>query len=239
LTRDAGSGGTGVSPSPLPGRQKLSREFIEAHRRRRVVQAFATLAQEKRAGEISTAEICAAARMARNTFYGLFGSMSNFRRVAFGEAFDSIFGPVRAASEAEDEWLAKLQAAVGAFFEKVAAEPELASLCLVHSVAATEEAEGCDYQTGIEMMTGVMGAVREAARLAGHGELSNPPAQTEEYLGGMIVSLATLRLQQGEAASLPRHRDEMAMLVAISFLGPEEATRAWDGLGAAAPLERL
>ena len=184
---------------------------------------IAELAHDGGFKAMSATEICRLAHMSRGTFYELFGTSFAARRYAFAAAYERIFGPVPGAAGESGSWLEGLNSAIGVLFTGIAAEPLLAELCLVHSASAPDEARGHDSQAGIETMAGLLCGGREAGREV-CGELyHDPPALSEEYLARAIVSVTALRVGQGEAATLPAHREEMVMLAASSFLGAELA----------------
>lgn len=227
----AASNQGGREPSPTsPGKRDLPRSFVEDHRRRRVLGTVAELAHEWGIGEVTATRICQLARMARNTFYDLFPGVSGCLEYAFAEAYEQLFEPVREAREQSGSWLDGVSGAVGAFFTAIAEEPLLAELCLVHSVGAAKEAEGCDYQAAVEEMTEVMRGGREAGRAACGEAYRDPPAETEQFLARAVVSLAAIRVrQEGAAEVLPEHRDELVMLAASAFFGTETAWSMWRG----------
>lgn len=198
----------------------LTREFVEDQRRHQVVVAVAELAHEVGIAAVTAVDVCAKVRMARATYYSLFGSSAGCLRYAFAEAFEQLFDPVRRAGESSESWLAGLNDATGTLLDRVAMEPLLAELCLVHSMGVPEEAHGHDYQAAVETMIGVLARGRD--------DVPTSPGQSElieEYLARMIVSLVALRVRGGETSTLPDHREELVMLVVVSFYGPGEAQR--------------
>ncbi len=235
MTGSAGDGrGKGaVTSAATPSRRPaLSREFVKFHNRRRAVVAVAELASELGIGAVTVGGICELSRMAKVTFYDLFASASDCLHYSFTEAFEGLFAPVREASLTGDSWLAGLDRAVEALFEGAAREPALAELCLVHCFGAATEAEGHDHEAGVGMIAELLAGGREARRARLGRDYSEPPALTEDYLARTTVSLAALKLRQGQGEALPEHRAEIVMLAASAFFGAEEAGRLWGELGA-------
>jgi AcrR family transcriptional regulator len=207
-------------------RRALPREFVEAHQRQRVVVAIAELAHEHGgSGALTAAQIIARARMSRNTFYELFGSKDNGVRFAFQASYEFLFEPVRVAGEGSEPWLGRLCGALDALLAGAVAEPLLAELCLIHSLAALTDGEGCAYQTAVVTMSELIGGGRGAAREELGGTHPTPPSEVEEFLARAIVSLVALRIRQGAVEELPGHRDELVRLVATPFFGNDEAAR--------------
>jgi AcrR family transcriptional regulator len=207
-------------------RQALPREFVETHQRQRVVVAIAELAHQRGgSGSLTAAQIISQARMSRNTFYELFGSKDNGVRFAFQASYEFLFEPVRAASKGSEPWLGRLCAALGAFLAAANAEPLLAELCLVHSLATLTDAEGCAYQSAVVTMSDLIAGGREAARAKLGTGRPIPPPEVEDFLARAIIALVALRIRQGALKELPGHRDELVRLVATPFFGNDEAAR--------------
>lgn len=206
-------------------RPMLSAAFVRDHQRRRVIVPVAELAHESSVEEITVTELCRRARIGRTNLYSLFESRESCLEYAFAAAFEMIFGVIATVDLGRDEpWLAHLDSGVAAFFAAIAAEPLLAELCLVHAGSATSS--GCDFEAGVEVLLSLMSGGREAARSRGARAPALSPL-LEEYLAGSLASLARLRVMQEQAAQLPDHRDEMVLLAASAFFGPEEGARAW------------
>ena len=218
--------------SIAPGRPDLSRAFVETHQRRRVILAVAELSHELGIEEITVSHICRTAQMGRASLYGLFGGREACLEYAFSEAFETIFGPTNAMELRPDErWLTQLDGAINALFATIADEPLLAELCLVHA-AGSPVGAGYNFEAAVDVLLRLMGGGREAARAHRGHVTPGPGPLIEEYLAGSIVSLARLRVMNGRGMELPGHRDEMVLLVASAFFGPEEGTRAWRELAA-------
>jgi AcrR family transcriptional regulator len=229
---DSAGGGGGKGAVASSRRPALSPDFIQFHRRRRVVVAVAELTSEFGIGAATVGRICKLSRMSRMTFYDLFASASDCLRYSFAEAFEGLFAPVREASLGGDWWLGGLDRALEALFETAAGEPALAELCLVHCFGAAAEAEGHDYEAGVGLIAELLAGGREAGRERLGRDYCEPPALVEDYLARTIVSLAALKLKQGQGKTLPEHRAEMVMLSASAFFGAEEAGRLYRELRA-------
>jgi AcrR family transcriptional regulator len=225
---DAGT----VSVLPPARREPLSRDFVEEHQRGRVIGAVALLAHEFGIEEVTVTRICRAARLGRANFYELLGSRSGGLRYAFAGAFERVFEPVRATARGpEQPWLARLSVGLELLFAAIVDKPLLTELCLVHSPGAAPESRTHDFEAGVEVVLGLLAGGREAGKTVCGEAYRDPGPLAEEYLARSIVSLAALRISQGKVARLPEHRDEMLLLAANAFFGPEEAGRAWRGLG--------
>jgi AcrR family transcriptional regulator len=204
----------------------INREIVLDHRRRRAVMGAARGAHELGIGGVTVKVICADAKMARNTFYDLFSDVAACLRLGFRESFELIDPTPEPGDASEEEsWPAETDAAIARLYAAVAAEPLLAELCLVHSFGAPAESAGHDFEAVVGGMEARLRRGRDAAKaLLGKGH-PDPGPVTDEYLARTIVSLAQLKLMQGDAGSLFEHRAEMSLLVATSYFGPEAGTR--------------
>jgi hypothetical protein len=150
--------------------------------------------------------------MARATYYRLFGSSSNCLRCSFEEAYTQVFGPV-ATADGGGDWLSSVDAKVEALYTSVATTPLLAELCLVHSHGRPEEATGNDFEAVVDALAQLLSAARRQ-------DDRHPIPVTEEYLARAIVSLAALRVLQGEVDRLAAEGGTMVTLVATSYPAP-------------------
>lgn len=207
-------------------RPVLPREFIEASRRRTFARAVAEIVHESGVHAMTVTRICRAARSARTTFYDLFENVNDCLRYAVGEGFEHLFAPVREVGEQDDDWLLRVERAITGFYAAVAAEPLLAELLLVHSFAVQMEDDDRDFDAGVAAMVALLAGGR--GRSAARGEPVLP--LTEDYLARVVISLAALKLRQGEEETLPFHGREMTFLVGNAYLGIEQTARI---LGAA------
>ncbi len=205
--------------APPTGRPTISRDFLERERRRRFVAVAAEIAHEVGLGGVTASLICRRARSAKNTFYELFDSAADCLRFGVDEAAELLFAPVREQS-GEGDWLAEVEAAIAGLYEAAAAEPLLAELLLVHSFGVELGPEDRGYDAGVTELSALLERGRAVAAERG---LPEPNPLAEEYLARVVVSLAALKVRQGEADSLPGEVHEMATLVATGYLGAEAA----------------
>jgi AcrR family transcriptional regulator len=198
-------------------RPRLSLSFVAEHQRRRVPRAVAQLAKGSGTEQITVTDICRRAQISRANFYSVFGGRSDCLDFAFRFAFERIFAATRdAAEEPERPWLTRMDGGVGAFYGAVAADPDLAELCLIHAPVANGST-GSDREAGVRVMVDLISGGRAAAAADRGESYRDPGPLVEEFLGRGIVSLAAMRVLQGDAARLPEHRAEMVRLAATVF----------------------
>lgn len=211
----------------------LPKEFIDVHKRQRVVEAIAKLAHEHSGTDLTAAQIIAAARMSRRTFCELFEGKDDSERFACQEAARHIFDPVRKTVESPLPWLERLGEGLNTFLTTATDEPLLAELCLVHAIKIDGGGTGSCRNLSIETLVAVIQGGREAGRQARGTAYNEPPPQTEELLANGVISVVAMQIKRGEVMNLPSLRGELVILVAIPFFGPGEAGRYGRSLEAA------
>jgi AcrR family transcriptional regulator len=204
-----------------PRRPRLSREFLENHRRRRYVDAVAELLHEFGREGPTVANIVRLAGTARNSFYEVFRSaedcIGHGIGVAVGELFATLDG-----QDAGGEWLIEVQEAISGFYGAVVAQPMLAELLLVHAAASRVGHGRAAALAGVERFTQILGRGRAEAEEAGRRPL---PTSAEEYFSRAIVTLAARRVLEHRVEALPGESDAMALLVGDFYLGPAAVDR--------------
>jgi AcrR family transcriptional regulator len=205
-----------VQPAAQPStRPRISREFIEEHRRRRYVEATAEILHEFGRDGLSVSAVVRLARTARNSFYETFAGIEDC--VGYGidmgeaEAFAGL-----EQLDGEGDWHAELDQGIAGFFERVAAQPLLAELFLVHSGGSRTDAGLAAFLSGPDRFVPLLRRGRDEAEKLGHRA---PSPLAEEFLSRSIVSLAARRVQASEIERLPKESDSMTRLVAEFYTG--------------------
>jgi AcrR family transcriptional regulator len=206
------------SPVRTPSaRPRISREFLDAHRRRRYVEATAEILHEFGRRGATTTNVVSLAGGSRNSFYEVFGSVEDC--IAYGialadaelfEGLDRLGG--------EDDWLAEVHSAVTAFYEAVASRPLLGSLFLIHSAASRTDVGREASEAGGERFAALI--ARGSAAAEGLAR-PRPPEFLAEGLSRSIVALAAARVRGPQVDSLPGEAGSMTALVGGFYLGPE------------------
>jgi AcrR family transcriptional regulator len=128
-------------PSPFgplpPGRHPYTPEQVAHHQRERLIAGLAATVAERGYAAATVRQIAAAARVSRRVFYEHFESKEECFLAAFDAVVDHVHVLTIAAAERQGgEWPRKLSAALAAALEFLAAEPDLARLCLLESLSA-------------------------------------------------------------------------------------------------------
>jgi AcrR family transcriptional regulator len=205
---------------PLPaGRHGFTREQVEHNQRERLIAGLATAVAEHGYAAVTITHITAEAKVSRRVFYANFEG----KEECFLAAFEVLAGHVRElaaeATSAIPDWPHQAIAATRAVLAFLAAEPDLARLCLVESQSA-----------GPAVAARFHGAVHEAVPFLELGraerERDRPlPDSTEESIIGALVSLAGRKVAAGEAEQLEDLLPDCAEFILSPYLGAEEASR--------------
>ena len=150
-------------PAPRP---RVSRDFVEAHRRRRCVDAVAEILHEFGRGGLSVTAVVRLARIARNSFYELFSGIEDCLGYGIGVAEAELFAGLEPL-HGEGDWPAELEAGIAAFFEAAAVRPLLAELFLIHAAGSRTDAAQAASRSGGERFVPLLGRGRAAAEALG------------------------------------------------------------------------
>jgi AcrR family transcriptional regulator len=205
---------------PLPaGRHGFSRAQVAHNQRERLIAGLATAVAEHGYQAVTITHITKEARVSRRVFYANFES----KEECFLAAFDIVVGHIRElATEAIDpipDWPQRAIAAARAVLSFLAAEPDLARLCLVESQAAGPAVAARFHQAVHEAIPFLEGG---RAERQGNREL---PLTTEESTIGALVLLASRKISTGEAGRLEQLLPDFAEFILAPYLGAEEASR--------------
>jgi len=205
---------------PLPaGRHGFSREQVAHNQRERLIAGLATAVAEHGYNAVTITHVTAEAKVSRRVFYENFEG----KEECFLAAFEVVVGHIRElATEAIapiPDWPHRAIAASRAVLAFLAAEPDLARLCLVESQGAGPAVAARFHE-----------AVHEAVPFLRLGraerERDRPlPETTEESVIGALVLLAGRKVGAGEAEQLEDLLPDFAEFVLSPYLGAEEATR--------------
>ena len=208
--------------TPAPRRPRISREFLENHRRRRYVDAAAELLHEFGREGPTVSNIVRLAGTARNSFYEVFRSAEDCIGYGIGVAVGELFATLD-GQDAGGEWLVEVKEAISGFYGAVVAQPILAELFLVHAAASRADHGRAAALAGAERFTPLLGRGRAAAEETGPRLL---PTSAEEYLSRAIVALAARRVIEGRPEELPGETEPMVTLVGDFYLGQAAVDRS-------------
>lgn len=120
---------------PAQERPLLAKSFVDEHKRERCAVALAEVVHEVGPHQLTTKLITKQAKIARTTFYELFGGRDVAAEWACTFALRGLLEPVQAAIDEGASVGERVEGGIGALVEAAAARPRLAELCLLHSSA--------------------------------------------------------------------------------------------------------
>ena len=132
---------------------------------------------------------------------------------------EHLLSSMKAAAASYQEWPQKVRATLSTLLSFLAAEPELARLCMIEPIAAGGEI-AARYRASLQGLVEIL--------KAGHPEPASGrplPDATEETLVGGIVSLIVREISAGRADQLEKLLPDVVELTLSPFIGAEEAAR--------------
>lgn len=207
---------------PLPaGRHGYSREQVAHHQRERLIAGLAAAVAEKGYATVTLADITREAKVSRRVFYENFEG----KEQCFLAAFEVVVGHLRElvdeAVEPAPDWPREAIVATRAVLGFLAAEPDLARLCLVESRSA-----GPAVAARFNEAVGQLKPLLARGRAERPGEQERPlPESTEDSVLGSLVSLLHRKVVVGKAAQLEDLLPECTEFVLAPYLGADEASR--------------
>lgn len=196
-----------------PGRHGLSRSFVEANQRGRILDAVADVVSLAGYAAMSVEDIIATAGVSRRTFYGNFKSKEDAFLTAYDAIGAGLFDLVRAAFASSETFASGVIACLAAFLEYAAAEPRYTDMLIVEVLAAGPAA--------IERRNAVMKMLSEllhAGALKVTGGI-RPPELTAETIVGGIYEIVYSRVLQGKTSGLPDLLPDLAYSTMLPYLG--------------------
>lgn len=139
-----------------PPRPLLSREFVLAHKRSRILEAVAELSAEQGYEAMTISDIVRRAGIARKTLYENYGGKEEVFLVAVDMAFAAVGEQVEGACEGrEREWRERVSAALAGLVDHLSEHPAEAQMLILEAPAATP-ASAARYREAIERFTALL-----------------------------------------------------------------------------------
>jgi AcrR family transcriptional regulator len=211
-----------------PGRHGLSRSFVEANQRERLLDAVADVVSLAGYGAMSVEDVVSAAGVSRRTFYDNFKSKEDAFLAAYDEIGAKLVLDVSEAYQSSTTFPEGVISCLRAFLEFVASVPHYADMCIVEVLAAGPPA--------LSRRNAVMNAMAELLQRGAdtmEGGIQ-PPKLTAETIVGGIYEIVYSRVLQGRTAELPQLLPDLAYSMMLPYVGHTEAERQISPLWAAA-----
>lgn len=208
-----------------PGRHGLPREFVTHNQRERLIAGIAEAIAENGYSGTTIAHITRAAAVSRRTFYEHFSSKDECFVAAYDTVMKELRERVSAAFDEAEEWPRAIRAGIEAMLQFLAAEPNLARLCMVEALVA-----------GPAVVERYDAAIQSFVPYFQEGRKGRPPEvlsrlspTTEEALVGGMVSLISRRIIAGKAEELEDLLPDLVEFTLTPYLGSAEASEIAKG----------
>jgi len=210
-------------PQTLPrGRHGLPRELVLENQRARLISSMIETVAARGYGETTVADVIAAARISRRTFYESFANREDCYRAAYEASLEYLRETVEAAL-AGAEWPASVRDGLAALLEALAAHPDLAAFFLVSPPGVGDEVAARHHEAIRELVDALLAAAPSRR------EQKAAAAIRSDALAGGLTRLATTKVGAGRAAELPALLPDLVELFLRPFVGGEEAIRVARG----------
>lgn len=198
-----------------PARPELSREFVAAHKRRRIMDAIAELTAEHGYEATKIADIVRRAGVARKTLYDNFEGKEEVFLAAFDAAIAEAVGRVEQACAAvEGGWQERVEAGLAAFLGYVAEEPAMARMCMIEALSATPAATR-RYDDALKRFV----ALTEAAAPRQDGL----PQTIAESLVGGVAWILYQQIRRGKAEKALDLLPELSEFILAPYLAATQS----------------
>jgi AcrR family transcriptional regulator len=209
------------------GRHGLSREFVARSQRERLITGLTEVLYEVGYPGTTVSLIGRRAAVSKADFYKHFESKDDCFQVAYEAAIGRLRSEVAAACfrhagsspQVESQWPQRVRDGLASLLGTLAAEPQLASICLVEGLRAGPAIYD-RYQAAVEDFAA---RLREGAPPApGGGQV---PPGTEQAIVGGISTMLGRRVLAGRAEQIGELLPEALELALTPYLGSRGARR--------------
>jgi AcrR family transcriptional regulator len=199
----------------------LPREFVAHNQRERLIAGLAEAVAEHGYAGATIAHITRHAAVSRRTFYEHFSSKDELFVAAYETVMAELRERIAQAFEEADEWPQAMKAGISAMLQFLAAEPNLARLCMVEALVAGPVVVE-RYDAAIQSFVPYFRSGRDGRSSEVLARLS---PTTEEALVGGMVSLISRRIIAGRTAELEELLPDLVEFTLTPYLGSAEAAK--------------
>ncbi|HET9591315.1 MAG TPA: TetR/AcrR family transcriptional regulator [Solirubrobacterales bacterium] len=212
-----------TKPQSLPrGRHGLPRELIVENQRSRLVSGMIETVAEQGYGKATIANVIAAAKVSRKTFYESFANREDCYRAAYEATFEFLRERVAAGSSAQD-WPGSVRGGLAALLESLGGHSDLAAFFLISPASVGDEISDRHHAAIRELVEVLLAKLPAGSEADGAAEI-----RTEALAGGLSRLLA-IKVNAGEASEMPALLPDLVELFLRPYLGTEEAIRVAQG----------
>jgi len=194
-----------------PTRPELPRDFIAAHKRRRMINAIAELSAEQGYEATKIADIVSRAGVARKTLYDNFDGKEDLFLSALELYFKEVMEAVEAACEGTGGgWQQRIESGLAAMLRFIAEHPAAARMCMVEALSATPKAS-VSYDAAVRSFVELL-----RSNAPPRGTL---PETIEESLVGGVAWILHQRIRAGETTKVAELLAELSRFVLSPYHG--------------------
>jgi AcrR family transcriptional regulator len=204
-----------------PGRHGLPREFVVHNQRERLIAGLAEAISENGYAGTTIGHITHHAAVSRRTFYEHFASKDECFIAAYDTVMEELRERVSGAFDEQSDWPHAVRAGIAAMLGFLAAEPNLARLCMVEALVAGPVVVE-RYDAAIQSLVPYFKAGREGCPPE---VLSRLSPTTEEALVGGMVSLISRRIIAGRTAELEELLPDLVEFTLTPYIGSAAAVK--------------
>jgi AcrR family transcriptional regulator len=201
------------------GRHGLPTEFVEHNQRARLIASFTHLVGEVGYSGATITAVTEGAGVSSRTFYKFFETVEECCIAAFEQGSEEVRGLVVEAWGSEEEWPARVRAALAAVLSDFTALPDLGRLLTAEPFVAGPEIAR-RHKAALEEMVPYL---REGRTL--RADADPLPDSAERGFLGAVSSMIARHLVGGGAAELPGLLPDLTQFLLSPYLGTEEARR--------------
>jgi AcrR family transcriptional regulator len=213
------TGGSAKKKRSRTDRPLLRAEVVEHHQRERILNGAAEAIASRGYRQTSVADIVRAAAIARARFYEHFSSKQDCFLALYRRTGDEVLALLADACAEQEQFPARVTAALSALLDYIEASPEIANAFLIAGPAL-----GNPISTDFESF------LADVAALLRHGRDDSPTPELAETVEETIVGGLYWLLYYAVLENRPAHVSELLPQLAefslIPFLGTEAARAA-------------
>ncbi len=194
-----------------PTRPELPRDFVAAHKQRRMINAIAELSSEQGYEATKIADIVSRAGVARKTLYDNFDGKEDLFLSALVLYFREAMEAVEAACEGTGGgWQQRIECGLAALLHFVSEQPDAARMCMVEALSATPRASA-SYEAAVRSFVELL-----KSNAPPRGTL---PETVEESLVGGVAWILQQRIRAGETPKVGELLPELSRFVLSPYNG--------------------
>ena len=202
-----------------PGPNGLPHGQVTGIQRGRMLAATVQAIEEAGYARMTVAQVVSRAKVSRKTFYEVFADREDCFLAAFEQVLTQARVIAQEAYEHESSWREGVRSALARLLIFMDAEPGLANLCIVESLAAGERV----LQRRTEVFDELVGVIEKGRSLTA-GARERPEVTAEGVLGG-ILEVIHRRLLNAEQEPLADLLGPLMSIIVLPYLGGAAASQ--------------